>query len=136
GVHDGRADGALQLQREARATSGASPSLAPGALPPFLRLTRRLELGLRWEVTSTLEALAPATVPALLRVPLLPGENVTTAGMRVEDGHAVVTLGAGQPSLAWRSTIDPVASLTLKAPDTTEWHEEWRLVVSPLWHVE
>jgi hypothetical protein len=136
GVHDGRADGALQLQREARATTGAKPSLAPGALPPFLRLTRRLDLGLTWEVTSTLEALAPATVPALLRIPLLPGENVTTAGMRVEDGHAIATLAPGQASLSWRSTITPTDSLKLKAPDTNEWQEEWQLAVSPLWHVE
>jgi hypothetical protein len=75
-------------------------------------------------------------VPATIAVPLLPGESVTTAGVRVQKGTAQLSLGGQTPEIAWTSTLAPRAELPLLATRTLAWTEVWRLEASPIWHVE
>jgi len=69
-------------------------------------------------------------------VPLLPGESVTTAGVRVQKGVAQVSLGPQALDAGWISTLAPRAELRLTAPRTLAWTEVWQLDASPVWHVE
>ncbi|HEX3130679.1 MAG TPA: hypothetical protein VH394_25295, partial [Thermoanaerobaculia bacterium] len=132
GVHeDGQADDVLQLSR-----SGPTDGLQPGELPPFLRVERTLQLGLVWTVSTRVSRLSPPGVPASIAVPLLPGESVTTAGVRVEKGRVPVSLGPQASEAAWESTLAPRPELRLEAPRTLAWTEVWRLESSPVWHVE
>lgn len=137
GLHDGGIpDDTLQLSREASATRARGDELAQIVLPPFVIVTRRIELGLTWDVATSVTRMGPAGAPVLIRVPLLAGESVTTADQRVEEGSAVVTLGPGMSGVAWQSTLSEQPSIALRAPDVTEWTEIWQLDASPSWHVE
>jgi hypothetical protein len=138
GVHeDGQADDSLQLTRVRTLAEGApAGALQPGELPPFLQVERILRLGLTWRVDTRVTRLSPPGVPATAAVPLLPGESVTTAGVRVQKGVAQVSLGAQAQEIAWTSTLAPRDTLPLTAPKTLAWTEVWRLEASPVWHVE
>jgi len=47
---------------------------------------RTLHLGLTWQVESRVLRQSPPGIPAAVEVPLLPGESVTSPGVRVEKG--------------------------------------------------
>jgi hypothetical protein len=138
---DGRVAGALQLVREAaEPASGAdgapgARALEPTAIPPFVQVVRTLALGLAWQVTTEVIRVAPEGAAIVLEVPLLPGESVTTAGVRVDGGRALVTLAPGAAGAVFRSQLTVGTALALEAPRDVAWTELWRLDPSPLWHV-
>jgi len=136
GLHDdGQADDNLQLSRLRAAGDASSAALQPGTLPPFVRVRRDLHLGLTWQVDTTVERLTPAGTAVVLEVPLLAGESVTTAGIRVVDGKALVNMAPQAAGVSWQSILPETASLVLRAPDVLAFTEIWRLEVSPVWHV-
>lgn len=96
---------------------------------------RNLELGLVWQVKTTVKRLSPLGKAVSLRIPLLPGENVLTGHAIVRDGMMEVRLGANEPAFTWESelSVADAVKLTTKADDT--WVERWRLVASPVWNI-
>lgn len=96
---------------------------------------RHLELGLVWQVRTTVSRLSPEGKAVALRVPLLPGENVLTANTVVKDGFLEVRLGAQDDAFVWESEISPTASLRLSTNKDDTWVERWNLVASPVWNV-
>jgi len=137
GLHeDGLAEANLQLTRVREERESGPASLEPGELPPFFRITRMLRLGITWQVTTVVTRFTPADAAAVLEVPLLQGESVTAADLRVKDGQALVTMAPGVSVTRWTSVLDEGADLVLRAPDSAAWTEIWRLDVSPIWHVE
>ncbi|MBN2573856.1 MAG: hypothetical protein JXP73_04760, partial [Deltaproteobacteria bacterium] len=135
GVHeDGVADDDLQLTRVQRGDERSGEALLPSALPPFVRVERTLVLGLRWEMDTSIVRQSPLGSPVVLEVPLLPGESVTTQGIRVVKGKALVNMGAQESRVAWHSTLAEQAAMELRAPDGVPWVEAWRLDASPVWH--
>ncbi|MGB5831107.1 MAG: hypothetical protein WBG92_03850 [Thiohalocapsa sp.] len=112
------------------------PSMDRGILPPLLRVTRTLRFGLDWTVATEVRRLSPPAYPVTLRVPLIPGEAVTSPGMQVNAGRILVSLPPGRERMSWSSTLRPVDQLSLTAADDPRLSEEWRLEVSPLWHLD
>lgn len=110
--------------------------LAPGVLPPFTRIERTLSLGLDWRVNTRIVRVSPANSPVLLNVPLVPGESVTTPGIRVKEGKVEVSMAAGQTALGWQSTLEKSEKIDLAAAETDQWVEIWKADVSPIWHIE
>ncbi len=102
-------------------------------LAPWLELTRELDLGIPWLVHSELKRLGPSDSSVAVSIPLLPGESVTTGGIRVEDNTAAITLERGETERRWDSTLDETDSLVLKAPEDRPWLERWVLACSPIW---
>jgi len=136
GIHeDGVPEQNLQLIRTQRADEH-EPSEAPVPLPPFVRIERQLELGLDWQVTTRVVRVSPRGAAIVLAVPLLPGESVTTEGVRVEAGRVAASLGPETSELSWNSVLVQADVLVLQAPDTVPWSEVWRVDASPIWHVE
>jgi hypothetical protein len=133
---DGLPEDNLQLTRLREAGAEARPALEPSALPAFASVTRTLRLGLTWQVETLVTRLTPADSTLVLEVPLLAGESVTSAGVRVENGRAFVSFGPGAVQTSWISALDVAASLELHAPDAVAWTETWVLDAGPLWHVE
>ncbi len=134
GIHeDGLADDNLQFTRKRVATDGGA-SLQPGALPPFVRVERTLRVGLNWQVDTRVVRLSPAGSAVVLEVPLLAGENVTTADVRVVGGKALVNMGARVTEVTWNSVLEQRSPVKLAAPKSTAWIEVWRLDVGPIWH--
>jgi hypothetical protein len=137
GLHeDGLADDNLQLTRSAAEAGGAGAGLQAGTLPAFVRVERTLHLGLNWEVETRVARVTPSGSAVVLEVPLLPGESVTTADVRVAAGKALVNMGPSQREVAWRSVLEQKSPLPLIAPKTGAWAEIWRLDLGPIWHAE
>jgi hypothetical protein len=135
---DGRAGGALQLVRDAAAgrPTGPEARLEPTPIPPFVRVERALELGLTWNLHTKVVRVAPPEGALVLEVPLLPGESVTTPGVRVRERRALVTLGPGAGVAGWSSLLATSERIALEAPRDVAWTEVWRLEAGGLWHVE
>ncbi|MDE2290916.1 MAG: hypothetical protein KGL53_02440, partial [Elusimicrobia bacterium] len=131
---DGRPEGSLELVRR-RGAKGPAAALQAGALPPFVRVERTLELGLSWQVFTRVVRLTPTGTPVSLEVPLLPGESVTS-DVQVRRGKALVTLAPQATEASWTATLKPADVLTLTAPPAASWVEDWRLDAGPIWHVE
>jgi hypothetical protein len=136
GLHeDGLADDNLEFTRiRKEEEGGAGASLQPGTLPPFVRVERTLEIGLNWQVdTKVVRVTRPGTA-VVLEVPLLTGESVTTADVRVEGGKALVNMGPQTTEASWHSVLEQKSPVTLAAPKSVAWTEVWRMDVGPIWH--
>jgi hypothetical protein len=134
---NGAAENQLQLTRVRREKDSSELTpLQAGELPPFAEVERTLRLGLEWQVHSRLIRRSPSGAPITLRVPLLPGEAVTTPGARIKEGKLTAQLSPDQDEMNWESTLEKTPLLTLSAPDTHEWTESWLLDASPIWHLQ
>ena len=134
GIHeDGLADDNLQLTR-VEPQQGEGVALQPGELPPFVRVERTLQVGLNWQVETHVVRVTPVGSAIVLEVPLLPGESVTTADVRVVGGKAQVNLGPQVTEASWRSVLEQKSPLKLVAPKSVAWTEVWRADVGPVWH--
>ena len=80
--------------------------------------------------------LSPIGTAIVLEVPLLKGESVTTADVRVNGGKALLNMAPSAREISWRSVLDQRSPLVLTAPKSTGWTELWRLDMSPVWHAE
>jgi len=115
---------------------------APGAttyerqeVQTIVVVERRIELGLIWQVNTTVARLSPTGKAVAVRVPLLPGENVLSSNAIVKDGFIEVRLGAQEHSSSWESGLAVVKELKLATRPEDTWVERWRLVASPVWNV-
>jgi hypothetical protein len=134
---NGWADDQLQFSRIQQAEQGnKKTTLEQGALPPFVRVERTLQLGLDWRVVTQITRISSADSAVLLSVPLLKGESVTSDGIRVKNHAVEVNMAAQQTSIQWESALEKTDKLELTAPDTAQWIEVWRADVSPVWHIE
>ncbi|MFO1466267.1 MAG: hypothetical protein U1F35_07500 [Steroidobacteraceae bacterium] len=88
------------VRRKAVATN--EPSETSAQFPPFVRVHRQLTLDLDWSVSTTIERLAPAK-RILLKVPLLGGESVLTAGVEARDGNVLVGFDSNAAGVRWQS---------------------------------
>jgi len=136
GVHEnGIADAQLQFTRE-QSDKTRLAELEMGSLPPFVQVERTLLLGVDWQVITHVERITPLGTAIVLEIPLLKGESVTSEGIRVEKGHALINMPSNRSYITWKSVLAPQKTLTLIAPDNTFSTETWRLDASAIWHVE
>ena len=135
GVDAGRLLGdSLALNRVRIAGDGQA--LAPVQnFPPYVRLTRRLLLGVDWSVENVAERIAPEQGGFSTTLPLLPGEHPLGDDALVQDGRLSVTFNAGVNQVRWRSRLDHAAALSLKAPALGQRAEVWQVQAAPMWHV-
>lgn len=113
-------------------------SAGENALQPFFRVERTLALGLNWQARTQVSRLTPVGSPVVISVPLLQGESVTTAGIRIENGRALIHLKSHERETAWDSSLEagPEGIFRLQAPVSVPWTETWILDASPIWHCE
>jgi hypothetical protein len=100
-----------------------------------VQVNRSLEIGLIWQVHTTVQRLSPLGKAVALRVPLLPGESVLSSNALVKDGLIEVRLGAQDPSFSWDSSLAIVNTLSLTTRRDDTWVEHWRLLASPVWNI-
>ena len=137
GLHeDGLAEDSLQLVQERGRDRGPAGGIEPVTLPPFVRVERELTLGLKWQVATRVVRTTPVGSAVRLEVPLLPGESVTTAEVRVAGDRALVSLAPQATEAVWTSSLEQKESIRLTAPGAVPWTEVWRLAAGPIWHVE
>ena len=115
--------------------SGSAADDARTEWPPLLKITRTLRFGLDWELLTEIERRSPPGQSVSLRVPLIEGESVTTAGIQINEAGVLVSLPPGRERMRWRSALRPVDRLVLRASEDPRLTEEWRLQLSPIWHL-
>ena len=134
GIHEnGTVDEQLQFTRTDETQLA---TLEVGHLEPFVRIERTLQLGLDWQVETKVVRLTPIGSPVVLKIPLLPGESVTSDEVRVEAGQALIALSPSQEQTQWVSVFNKQETIKLVAPVNTFSTEIWRLDTSAIWHVE
>lgn len=102
---------------------------------PVVMVTRSLEIGLNWQVETTVSRLSASGKAVSLEIPSLQGEQILSSGVIVKEGRVQVRLGAGQKRFSWKSELAKAPEVILKAADTGKWVERWQLVTSPVWNV-
>ncbi len=136
GVHpDGNVDAQLQFKRIIKQDNFQQQVLETGILPGFVRIERTLLLGLVWKVQTRIHRLSPMGSGLVLDIPLIPGESITTQGIRVNQGIAKITLGADQTDFGWESFLEPADQIELVHKQTASWTEVWKVDISPIFHL-
>jgi hypothetical protein len=142
GLHDdGQASETLQFSRveaSAGATDGKATATSDGLLP-LLVVRRTLDLGLRWTSSTTVQRQGSVNTALVTDIPLLNGESVTTAGVRLSSDNRSVSLNLApdDADFSWASTLAQQETLVLKAPESDRaFVEEWQVQVAPTWHVD
>jgi hypothetical protein len=125
----------LELVR--KATAGRSARVETSIqFAPFVRVTRRVSLGLDWTINTTVERLAPEKGAFTVKIPLLDGESVLTEGVEVSAERGVlVAMPAGVSAVTWTSGLARVEKLTLKNSSDAARTEVWQFDVNPEWNV-
>jgi len=127
----------LGFQRISKAQQGPGKDLAANNdIPVFAEVTRQLQLGLDWYVTTRVTLTAGNALPSILHIPLLEGESVITEGITVKEHQAIITLNQANRSLQWRSTLPKTERLALTAVQQRTFDEVWQLDISPIWHID
>ncbi|MCB1739131.1 MAG: hypothetical protein KDK91_02085, partial [Gammaproteobacteria bacterium] len=127
--------GTLNLVR-LRTSAGQSVQPTAQQFPPYVNLRRFLYLDLNWRIENNVYRMAPRQGGFTTHLPLLPGEHVTTPGLKASDGKVTVALADNEGELKWDSVLEQAETITLEAPDLADHREEWLIIVSPTWHVE
>lgn len=136
GLHaNGKLDGQVSLQRKVPAIKDTPTESTTVRVAPFVRVERTLHMDLEWSVETRVVRLSPDSAIAL-DIPLITGERVTTDDRYVQDNSVRVNMAPNQRSFRWSSALAPVDTISLAAVDTSSWVEDWKLDVSPIWHVE
>jgi hypothetical protein len=129
--------GALELARKrvARATDGTTAARQE-EFPPFVVVDRLFHLSHDWTVDTNITRVAPRSAPFTVTLPLLAGEAVTTAGLKVSGGNIAVGLGADVENQAFASILPRAEQLELVASRDSAYSERWRFEVAPTWHAD
>ena len=105
-------------------------------IPLFAEVSRYIELGLDWTVTTRVHLTSGNALPGVLRIPLLEGESVITEGITVKDNQAIISFNKNKQSVFWRSTLPKTDLINMKAASQTAFNEIWQLNTSAIWHIE
>jgi hypothetical protein len=133
---EGRAESGIKLIRRQKESGKKTGAVEQATLPAFFEVERIISLGLDWQVRTRVTRMTPAGTAELLSIPLIAGESVITAGVRVENGMAHVQMAPDESEVLWVSTLKKASSLTLKAPAFVSWTEVWDLETSTIWHCD
>jgi hypothetical protein len=134
----GRIEGSLGLVRPlpADATRGGIPEDEPATLPTWSILTRTFSFGVTWSVRSELQRVSPPGSLIVARVPLLPGERVTSANVPVDAGVATLRLSGDATTVSIDSVIEPMPQLTLTATPSSGYSERWVIRCGPIFRCD
>ena len=121
----------LRLKEKTKVATGYERQEYAAALV----VERHLELGLSWQVRTTVRRLSPEGRAVSVRVPLLAGERVLTPNFSLAEGFVDVRLGARDQALTWDSELPVSARLKIASRADDKWVEQWRVVASPVWNV-
>ncbi len=130
---DGVPDQQVFFARQQKSTAGEA-SYDQQKLQTLVTVDRHLELGLVWQVRTTVSRLSADGRAIALRVPLLAGENVLSSDAVVRDGFIDVRLGAHDGSFEWVSELSVADKIVLATRAGDSWVERWWLVASPVWN--
>ena len=127
--------GAVGLVRR-RAAQESGGGARQEEFPPFVQVTRTFRLAHDWTIDTIVERVAPPSNAFTVRLPLLPQESVTSAGLESRDNRVTVGLAADEDQTEFSSVIPISDTLELVAAEGAAYSEHWRFTVGPTWHVD
>lgn len=122
-------------KKQKKSTLDEQQRLTPTPIHALAKVIRTINLGLDWTVTTQVTRIAPTRGAMSLRIPLLAGEAVTTAKVKVKDGQVVVDFGQNTSSISWQSVLEKNSPLQLSAANSPDYVEVWKLIPSLIWHI-
>ncbi|MGN7614145.1 hypothetical protein ACQZV8_18915 [Magnetococcales bacterium HHB-1] len=102
--------------------------------PPFVRVSRQLELGIIWRMTTTVRRLTPADGPWSVILPLLPGESIAHSEVQVKENQVKVNIPPFQNQMQWESELQPQDKMVLTAAKRAHRVEIWSVKAESPWH--
>jgi len=96
---------------------------------------RVIEMGLVWQVRTTVSRVSPPGRAVSILIPMLPGENVLTPNIVLRDGMVEARLAANDQAFVWQSRLPATPDLRLTTRADDAWIERWHLLASPVWNV-
>lgn len=136
GVDDGHLLGDSMALHRVRTAADGKNLPTTQSFPPYVRLTRRIGLGVDWVVQNQVERIAPEQGGFSITLPLLSGEHPLGDNVIVKDGRINITFNANSNIVRWSSRLDHTAQLTLQAPALDQRAEVWEIGAAPMWHVD
>lgn len=125
----------ISLRRPSDSTpKGETATEFTMGLPLYVEVKRRLNLGVEWQVETTLTRLSKKGSAGVIEVPLLEHEQITTAGIKIKERQALIEFGPETETVRWKSSLDTLSPIQLQATTSRQSHEVWQLESSPLWH--
>ena len=103
--------------------------------PAFVRVSRVLVLGAKWEVHTTVERIAPAKGAFVAPVSLLEGEQPRQDLPRNEKNQVEVAFSPGQEVVSWQSDLPSKSPVKITAPSFSG-VETWTVQAGSRFHVE
>jgi hypothetical protein len=132
----GHSQGQIQFLRQQPAQPSDAGSSSPQDIPPFVKILRRLRLGLDFRIETVVTRIAPTHGPLVLSIPLIPSEAVQTPGLTTKDGQILVSLDSEKEQVSWQSTLPVTDKIVLQAAETNSASEIWEVDASPQRHVD
>jgi hypothetical protein len=134
---DGTVEGPLNLVRVKRHDAAGSTAASGGdaGVAPFARIERTLSFASRWHVATSVQRLDGGSRPQTVQVPLLPGEAITAANIKVEGGMALLTLAPGGQA-QFTSDLDIRSPVVLQSARRSDQFEVWNVEATTLWSVK
>ena len=123
------------LQQQDVPTRDQKPDHQQSALQSATVLTRQIQLGLEWQLISTVERHGETGHSLQLSIPLLAGETPLSK-LTVVEGKLQLQLAPDQHTISWVSRLAKTATLTLTAQQQPMFSEVWQLAASPQWHLQ
>ncbi|MGD9638629.1 MAG: hypothetical protein AB7U85_06180 [Alphaproteobacteria bacterium] len=105
-------------------------------IKPYLIVERNIDLGLTWTVVTRVIIANSNTVGAVVKIPLLNGESVTTKGIEVTDGQAVIDVTTNMPPVVWNSVLEEKSLVELFVSPNEFFTEVWKINASNIWNVK
>jgi hypothetical protein len=137
GIRDnGVPEAQLQFIRTNSTEQATNLDQEASTLPTFVKIERRLNLGLDWYVETTVTRLSDSANPLSLNIPLLAGEQPMSEQLTVKDGQIKANFKAQDTEVSWSSRLNSTDSLSLKAATNADYLEEWQVAASPVWNVQ
>jgi hypothetical protein len=106
-----------------RKSETEKPKKEQAEFPLYAEVNRRLNLGVEWQVETTLKRMSTTGKAGVITVPLLEGEQVVTPGIQTRDGMALIEVGPDTDSVQWRSRLDRGSPLILENREERHFHE-------------
>ncbi|MGH8212103.1 MAG: hypothetical protein ACREPP_02590, partial [Rhodanobacteraceae bacterium] len=125
----------LSFARERVLPNSDTSQTTQQAFPPYVTLTRNIAFGIDSVVLNEAHRVSPAQDGFSVSLPLLPGEHVGDARLKVERGRVLITFGPGQKDISWTCTLDATRTLDVHAPDLGDRAEIWIVGSTPLFHL-
>lgn len=132
-AEEGARTSSLQLRRTLP-NANRGETQRTNDLPAWFTVERHFEIGVTWRVSTAVTRMNSDRLPATLRIPLMQGESVTTAGAVVEGREIVVTLPQGSSRYSYESSLTPSERLSLTASTRARQNETFSFACTPLWH--